>query len=175
MFIISKLFFSSSPAQQQLSIPWYSWLWKLMRNCWKIFGSYDVCRASKYSLMGHTIGVIFADYPPINTNLTTSGLTNNTVVINTSFNLTCSAQAKPPAKYRFLREKQSLFSTAVGSSVSVYTTSVTERTRQVTYSCTPFNDYGDGPTQTITVTVFCKYPFFMLRCIYSYISLHLPL
>ena len=121
------------------------------------------------------IGLIFADYPPINTNLVVPGLTNKTVVINTSFNLTCSAQANPPARYRFYREQQSLFSTAVGSSVSVYTTSVTERIKQVTYSCTPFNEYGDGPTQTITVTVLCKYPFFMLRCIYSYISLHVSL
>jgi len=109
--------------------------------------------------MVHTIGVIFADYPPINTDLNSPGLTNNTVVINTSFNLTCSAQANPVAKYRFLRQQQSLFSTAVGSSVSVYTTSVTERIKQVTHSCTPFNDYGVGPTQTITVTVLCKYTF----------------
>jgi len=109
--------------------------------------------------MVHTIGVIFADYPHINTNLATPGLTNNTVVINTSFNLTCSAQANPSAKYRFLREQQSLFTTTNGSSLATYTTSVNERMKQVTYSCTPFNEYGDGPTETITVTVLCKYTF----------------
>ena len=107
----------------------------------------------------HTIGVVFADYPPIKTNLATPGLNNNTVVINTSFNLTCSAQAKPPAKYRFLREQQSLFNTTTGNNTAVYATSVSERIKQVTYNCTPFNDYGDGTTQTITVTVLCKYPF----------------
>jgi len=122
----------------------------------------------------HTIGVVFADYPPIKTNLATPGLNNNTVVINTSFNLTCSSQANPPAKYRFLRQQQSLFTTTADSNLAVYTISVSERIKQVTYSCTPFNDYGDGPTETITVTVLCKYPFFMLRCIYSYISLHVP-
>jgi len=109
--------------------------------------------------MVHTIGFVFADYPPINTNLATPGLTNKTVVINTSFNLTCNAHANPPAKYRFFRQQQSLFNTTAGNNTAVYTTSVSERIKQVTYSCTPFNDYGDGPTQTITVTVHCKYTF----------------
>jgi len=107
--------------------------------------------------MVHTIGVIFADYPSIKTNLATPGLTKNTVDIKTSFNLTCSSQANPPARYRFLREKQSLFNTTVGSNLAVNTTSVIERIKRVTYSRTSFNDYGEGPSQTITVTVHCKY------------------
>ena len=99
------------------------------------------------------------DYRPINTHLVTPSLTNQTVVINTTFNITCSAQANPPAKYRFFREQQSLFTTSAGSNLAVYTTSVNDKIKQVTYSCTPFNDYGDGPTETVTVTVHCKYIF----------------
>ena len=78
--------------------------------------------------------------------------------MNTDFNLICSAQANPPAKYRFYKEQESLFNTTTGSNVAEHTTSVTERINQVQFSCTPFNDlYGDGPTDTITVTVHCEY------------------
>ena len=31
--------------------------------------------------------------------------------------------------------------------------SVGERVSQVNYSCTPFNEYGDGPKEMITITV----------------------
>jgi len=84
-------------------------------------------------------------------------LPKNTVAVNASFNLTCSAQANPPAKYRFYKEEEILFTTTSGGYLAVYTTSVKERIKQVPYSCTPFNDFGDGPTETITVTVHCKY------------------
>lgn len=36
-------------------------------------------------------------------------------------------------------------------------TSVHERVFEVNYSCTPFNKFGDGPTDVISVSVLCKY------------------
>ena len=77
--------------------------------------------------------------------------------MNTNFNLTCSADANPPAKYELYREQNSLIRTTIGQHSFTNTTSVNERIKQVIYSCTPFNDYGDGPTEIITVTVHCKY------------------
>lgn len=87
----------------------------------------------------------------------------NSVVVNTSFNITCSAQANPPAKYRFYKNQDYFANDTTGSNVSVITTSVTERRKQVNYSCTPFNDFGDGLTDGLTLTVLCKYmPFWHL-------------
>ena len=73
--------------------------------------------------------------------------------MDTPFSITCSAQANPPAKYRFYKEEESLFNTTNGSDAGTYTTSVGERVSQVNYSCTPFNEYGDGPKEMITITV----------------------
>ena len=99
---------------------------------------------------------LIADYSPIDTDLSTN-LTELTVTVGTSFNLNCSAQANPPAKYRFYKEQERLFNSTAGGGLAVHTTSVSERIPQVTYTCTPFNDFGDGPTETITVMVHCKY------------------
>ena len=82
---------------------------------------------------------------------------DNIVVVNTTFNFTCSAQANPPAKYRFYKEQEIKFTTTNSGNVAVYTTSVTEGINQVKFSCTPFNDDGDGPTAMVTVIVHCKY------------------
>ena len=40
-----------------------------------------------------------------------------------------------------------------GSNVAVHKTSISEKRSPVSYSCIPFNDHGNGPTATITVTV----------------------
>ena len=96
------------------------------------------------------------DHGPIDTNLSTS-LTDKSVVVNTSFNITCSSVANPPAKYRFFRNQDNFFNDTTGANVSVITTSISKMVKQVNYSCTPFNDFGDGPTEVITVTVLCKY------------------
>ena len=96
------------------------------------------------------------DYHPIDTNLTTS-FAGNSVVVNTPFNITCSAQASPPAKYKFYKDQNNFVNSTNGSHVSVITTSVSERKKQVNYSCTPFNYFGDGDTDGLTLTVLCKY------------------
>lgn len=96
------------------------------------------------------------DYHPINTSLTTN-LSGDSVIINTTIKITCRAQANPPAKYQFYRNQVSLKNDTTGSDVSVITIPVSERIKQVNYSCTPFNDFGAGPMEVITVTVFCKY------------------
>ena len=96
------------------------------------------------------------DHHPIDTNLRTS-LSDRSVVVNTSFNIMCSSKAKPPAKYRFYKDHDNFVNDTTSSDVSVITTSFNERVKQVNYLCTPFNDFGDGPTEVITVTVLCKY------------------
>lgn len=95
-------------------------------------------------------------FHPIHTNLMTS-LPGNSVVVNISFNITCSAQANPPAKYKFYKDQNNFVNDTTGSDVSVITTSVSERRKQVNYSCTPFNYFGDGLTDGLTLTVLCKY------------------
>ena len=97
-----------------------------------------------------------ADYRPTNTRLVTN-LLKNIVNLTGSVNLTCSADANPPAKYRLYREENSLISTTTGQDSFTDSTPVNERIKQVTFSCTPFNDYGDGLTKTTNVTVQCKY------------------
>ena len=94
-------------------------------------------------------------YHPINSNLTS--LVGLSVNVNTNFNITCSAQANPPAKYRFYKDQDNFVNDTTGTHVSVITTSVNERIKQVNYSCTSFNDFGDGPTEELTLTVLCKY------------------
>ena len=116
-----------------------------------------MCQGSTIELIEINSNFPFTvDYHPIKTKLETN-LTNNTVVVNENFNLTCEAQANPLAKYRFYREQESLFNTTVGKNSDHYTTAVSERKNQVDFSCTPFNYIGDGPTDTVTVKVHCKY------------------
>lgn len=97
-----------------------------------------------------------AVYRPINTSLTTD-LRGDSVIVNTTFKISCRAQANPPAKYKFYKNHVSLRNDTTGSDVSVITTSVSKRIKQVNYSCTPFNNFGAGPTKVITLTVLCKY------------------
>ena len=91
------------------------------------------------------------DFGPFNTTLTRSA---NIVYLNTPFNLSCGAQANPPASYRFYRGHESLGNISVGNA---FETSVVQRTNQVNYACTPFSHFGDGQTKVIAVEVYCKY------------------
>ena len=96
------------------------------------------------------------DFGPFSTTLMKSV---NIVYLNTPLNLSCSAQASPPASYRFYRGQESLESISVGNT---FTTSVVQRTSQVSYGCVPFNHFGDGQTVVIVVEVYCKYCFCLL-------------
>ena len=96
------------------------------------------------------------DFSPFNTILTKSV---NIVHLNMPFNLSCSAQASPPASYRFYRGQESLGNISVGNT---FTTSVVQRTSQVSYACLPFNYFGDGQTVVIVLEVYCKYSFWLL-------------
>ena len=96
------------------------------------------------------------DFRPFNTTLTKSV---NIVYLNTPFNLSCSAQTRPPASYQFYRGQESLGNISVGNT---FETSVVQRTSQVNYACTPFNHFGDGQTVVIAVVVYCKYSFWLL-------------
>ena len=102
-----------------------------------------------YDLLLYSLG-----YSPLKPSLLTE-LSGNTAVVDSPFNLTCSAEANPPPSYRFYRGETSLDTSAV----EVYTTLVSEKKSPVNYSCTPFNEYGEGPTGRITVKVHCKYSY----------------
>ena len=93
------------------------------------------------------------DYHPVNIMVTTN-LTNNVVVVNETFSITCSAQANPPAKYRFFKGNEYVNG---ANNDAVIITSVGERARMVNYSCIPFNFYGNGRQGDLVVTVHCKY------------------
>ena len=93
------------------------------------------------------------DYHPTNTNVTIN-LTDNTILVNKTFSITCSAQANPPAKYRFYKGNEYING---ADNNAVITTSVSERVKMVNYSCIPFNFYGNGTKKATAVTVHCKY------------------
>ena len=93
------------------------------------------------------------DYHPVNTNVTIN-LTDNTVLVNETFSITCSAQANPPAKYRLYKGNEYINE---ADNSAVITTSVSERVKMVSYSCIPFNFYGNGTKKATAVTVHCKY------------------
>ena len=81
----------------------------------------------------------------------TTTASNKSVNVGEAFSINCSAEANPPAKY--LLEKDQV---TINGNASLITTSVNERVNQVTYSCTPSNDFGDGPTAKITLEVLCE-------------------
>ena len=83
-----------------------------------------------------------------------TNLTNNVVVVNETFSITCSAQANPPAKYLFYKGNEYI---SGADNDAVIITSVNERARMVIYSCIPFNFYGNGTERALAVTVHCKY------------------
>ena len=93
------------------------------------------------------------DYHPVNTIVTTN-LTNNTVLVNETFSITCSAQANPPAKYQFYKGNEYING---AHNDAVIIASVTERVKMVNYSCIPVNFHGNGPQRILAVTVLCKY------------------
>lgn len=84
----------------------------------------------------------------------------NSVILNKTFNITCSAKANPAAKYRLYKDQESFHNYTSGNeAVAVIITSVRERVLKVNYSCTPFNKFGDGPREEISLSVLCKYKY----------------
>ena len=83
-----------------------------------------------------------------------TNLTDNDVLVNETFSITCSAQANPPAKYRFYKGNNYIYA---ADNNAVIATSVSERVKMVNYNCIPFNFYGNGTQKATAVTVHCKY------------------
>ena len=115
-----------------------------------------ICKGIKLTLAqpeGRFSFKFIIDYHPVNTIVTTN-LTNNVVVVNETFSITCSAQANPPAKYRFYKGNEYING---ADNDAVIITSVNERARMVIFSCIPLNFYGNGTKGALAVTVHCKY------------------
>ena len=92
----------------------------------------------------------FLDYHPLNTLLQTN-TSSNSVIMNETFSITCTAEANPPAKYVIYRDETKI----VGTN-SVVTSSVTERVKRVTFTCKPSNFYGVGQMADVSLDVLCK-------------------
>ena len=92
----------------------------------------------------------FLDYRPLNTLLQTN-TSNNSVIMNETFSITCTTEANPPAKYAIYRDE----TTIVGNN-SVVTSSVAGRVKRVIFTCKPSNYYGVGQMAHVSLEVFCK-------------------
>ena len=93
----------------------------------------------------------FLDYRPYYTLLQTN-TSNNSVIMNETFSITCTADANPPAKYAIYRDE-----TRIVGTNSVVTSSVTERVKRVTFTCKPSNFYGMGQMADVSLDVLCKW------------------
>ena len=102
----------------------------------------------------------FLDYRPLHTLLQTN-TSNNSVTLNETFSITCTAEANPPAKYTIYKDETRV----VGN--SVVTSSVTERVKRVTFTCKPSNFYGVGQMADVSLDVLCKW-----NCRDSMICIH---
>ena len=80
------------------------------------------------------------DYHLVNTIVTTN-LTNNVVVVNDTFSITCNAQANPPTKYQFYKGIEYING---ANNDAVIITLVSERGRTVNFSCIMLTFYGNG-------------------------------
>ena len=90
------------------------------------------------------------DHRPLYTSLQTN-TGNNSVIMNETFSITCTAEANPHAKYVIYRDE-----TRVVGTNSVVTSSVTERVKRVTFTCKPSNFYGVGQMAHVSLNVLCK-------------------
>ena len=117
----------------------------------------------------------FLDHRPYYTLLQTN-TSNNSVIINETFSITCTADANPPAKHVIYRDE-----TRIVGNNSVVTSSVTERVKRVTFTCKPSNFYGIGQIADVSLDVLCKWNCFDYvwyafthNHIYSEMWLHSP-
>ena len=93
----------------------------------------------------------FLDHRPYYTLLQTN-TSNNSVIMNETFSIICTADANPPAKYVIYRDE-----TRIVGTNSVVTSSVTERVKRVTFTCKPSNLYGIGQMADVSLDVLCKW------------------
>ena len=71
-----------------------------------------------------------------------------------AFNITCTAEANPPAKYTFYDGGKIILSSNVSG--NTYTTVVRNRIKKVIYGCLPYNELGNGSFKEVEVSVYCK-------------------
>lgn len=94
---------------------------------------------------------IFLDFRPVNTVLYS---TDPIVKLNKMFNITCSAEAKPLAKYSFYDGGRII--SARNMSGNTYTAVVKNRIKKVIYGCLPRNEFGNGSFKEVELSVYCK-------------------
>ena len=63
--------------------------------------------------------------------------------------ITCTARANPSAEYKFYRDGKLVSSSSTG----VLTFVSVKKEDQGTYRCVPYNQLGEGPEASITVTI----------------------
>jgi len=63
--------------------------------------------------------------------------------------ITCTARANPSAEYKFYRDGQLVSSSSTG----VLTFVSVKNEDQGIYRCVPYNQLGEGPEASITVTI----------------------
>ena len=75
----------------------------------------------------------------------------------TSVTLTCAARASPPANYRFISVNGSNIATVQDSASATYKTPSLDyknyNNYKAIYRCIPYNMYGTGPAQNITIDI----------------------
>ena len=100
-------------------------------------------------------GVYFVSDAPTATTFTT-GTPNNAVVQGTSATLTCSANGYPAPVYTLKLGNTILVRTSVTGTYDISNVQLNTHDGQV-YSCEPSNTEGNGPTQSLTLTVHGKF------------------
>lgn len=63
--------------------------------------------------------------------------------------ITCTARANPSAEYKFYHEGKLISSSSTG----VLTFASVKNEDQGTYRCVPYNQLGEGPEASVTVTI----------------------
>ena len=80
-----------------------------------------------------------------------------TPLTGTSVNLTCAARASPAANYRFININGSNETTVQNSASAIYKTPSLDykdyNNYKAIYRCIPYNMYGNGPAQIITLDI----------------------